>query len=254
MQRNLETVQSQSGITPAFDGTVDSLLASMKNSGISISLVNNVILKPELMRKANDWTASAVARNDSLVGMGYIVAGAPESADEVQRCVETLHFKALKIHHSHSKILPNDSRNDPIYEKISELGVPVLFHCGKNPFTKNSAAQYSLPSGFRSVLASFPKMRTVLAHLAGYADSPREALDLLSDFPNGRGDTAVADISKVNFGEIVSKIGTGKLVFGSDFPIYDPKILLPALRASLSQVDFETISSENPAALFNLEK
>ena len=43
---------------------------------------------------------------------GTSLPGVPESTDEVARCVELLHFKGIKVHHSHSKILANDPKND----------------------------------------------------------------------------------------------------------------------------------------------
>src|SRR5215467_9885869 len=79
-ERNLETIKTRSGIQPAFDGTISALRKSMQDSGISVSIVNNVVFRPELLQKANDWTASVVSHQDDLVGMGWIVAGYSESA------------------------------------------------------------------------------------------------------------------------------------------------------------------------------
>ena len=40
-----------------------------------MSIVNNVVLKADLMRKANDWTSTTVSNHQGLTGMGYIFAG-----------------------------------------------------------------------------------------------------------------------------------------------------------------------------------
>ncbi|MDA4129537.1 MAG: amidohydrolase family protein [Thaumarchaeota archaeon] len=252
-QRNLETIKTQSGISPVFNGTVGTLLRSMIESGVSYSLANNVVLKAELVSKANNWTASAISPHKELVGMGYVVAGAPDSALEVERCVKELHFKGIKIHHSHSKIDPADPKNYPIYEKLVELGIPVLFHSGKNPYTKSSDPQFSSPSGFRSVLASFPKLKAVLGHLAGFEDFPAEALDLLQSYQNAMADTAIKPTSKIDLAELIRRVGVEKIVFGSDYPIYDPASLLSWLRGAVSGSEFQSITSENPLSLFKLE-
>ena len=225
----------------------------MADSGISLSIVNNVVLKADLMRKANDWTALAVSNRKDLVGMGYVIAGAPESADEVTRCTKELHFKAIKLHHSHSKIFPSDSRNYRIYEKISELGIPVLFHCGKNPYSRSSGTQFCAPSGFRSVLSSFSRMKVIMGHLAGYEDFPDEALDVLLSFRNALADTAIDSVRKVNIGELVPKIGIEKFVFGSDYPIHDPTSLHRWLRDSVSESDLDAMTCKNPKELFGIE-
>ena len=73
-------------------------------------------------------------------------------------------------------------------------------------------------------------MKVILGHLAGYEDFPSDALDLLQNFPNVKADTAIEPTSKVNFAELVRKIGSSKILFGSDYPIYDSKPLLSDLR------------------------
>jgi predicted TIM-barrel fold metal-dependent hydrolase len=225
----------------------------MRESGVSRSLVNNVVLKAELVSKANNWTAAAISEHKELVGMGYVLAGAPDSALEVERCVKELHFKGIKMHHPHSKIFPADPKNYPIYEKLGELGIPVLFHCGKNPFTRSSETQFSAPSGFRSVLASFPKLKAILGHLAGFEDFPSEAMDLLENFRNAMADTAIKPTSQINLADLIRRVGAEQFIFGSDYPIYDPFSLLSWLRGTVSESEFNSITSETPISLFNLE-
>jgi uncharacterized protein len=252
VQRNLDTIRSQSGISPAFDGSIDSLHRSMERSGVDTSIVNNIVLRPDLVKKANDWTASIVSMNRDLIGMGWVVAGLAESTDEVERCVSGLKFKGIKIHPSHSKIFPDDSKNYPVYERISELGVPVLFHCGKNPYVSSSEIQFSSPARFRQVLSSFNKMKVILGHLAGFEDFPEDAIDLLASFSNAWADTAVKLPPSVDIKRVVSRVGARKFVFGSDYPIYDPSSLIHWLSSALDASDMASILDENPRKLFTL--
>ncbi len=250
VQRNLETIKNKSGISPAFDGSISSLHESMGRSGMTISIVNNLVLRADLVKKANDWTALTVSRSRDLVGMGWVIAGLPESVEEARRCISELNFKGVKMHHSHSKIFPDDSKNYPIYEKLSELGVPVLFHCGKNPYTNSSEVQFSAPWRFRQVLSSFNKLKVVMGHLAGFEDYPEEALDLLTSFSNASTDTAIEFTTKVDVKEIVKLVGVDKILFGSDYPIRDPSTLLSWLNSSLPESDVGSILSDNPRKLF----
>jgi len=252
-QRNLETIKERSGVSPAFNGTVSSLITSMKDSGIHISIVNNLVLSPKLMKKANDWTAQTISNHPDLIGMGWVIAGEPESGGEITRCIKELKFRAIKIHHSHSKIFPDDPRNYQVYERISEYKVPVLFHCGKNPYPGSSVIQFSAPSGFRSVLSSFSQMKVIMGHLAGYEDYPKEALDVLSSFRNVYADTAIASLVKVNIKELVPIIGIEKFVFGSDYPIYDPASTLSWIRHSVSESELHAITCKNAKPLFGID-
>ncbi len=256
VQRNVEMIKSLSGITPAYDGSISSLEKCMEKCGTSRSLVNNIVLKPELMRKANDWTAKAVAaskgRDIELLGMGWLIAGAQESVEEAERCANELGFKAFKMHHSHMKILPEDPKNFEIYEKISQLGLPVLFHCGRNPYARDSSTQYCTPDKFEPVLSSFDRMKVILGHFAGFEDDPEDARQVLSNHRNAVADTAI-DFSEKPYKEVVDfirSLGVSRFVFGSDFPIHDPAHTIDWLKKSLDQDEFDSITNSNFKGLF----
>jgi len=193
-----------------------------------------------------------VSKHTDLVGIGWLMAGNAESVAEAERCVLDLDFKGFKMHHSHMKILPDDPKNTKIYEKISELKLPVLFHCGRNPYSRDSDIQFSTPEKFDSVLSSFDKMKVILGHLAGVEDDPENALALLHNHKNVVADTAV-DFSKdehIEVKKMVSELGASRFVFGSDFPIHDPFIALGKLRSMLTASEFEAITHANPRSFF----
>ena len=72
--------------------------------------------------------------------------------------------------------MPDDERFFPLYEKIEEAGVPILFHAGQTNIKiisqepgvrKATNSRYSHPMNFDMVARLFPKMSIVLAHM-GY--------------------------------------------------------------------------------------
>lgn len=245
-ERNTEIIKKFSGLTPAYDGRVSELLDMMNTAGVSKAWVNNTVLKLELMRKANDFTAQEVSKSSGkLSGMAWIVPGEAESVGEVERCKE-LGFVAVKMHNSHFKIMPGDSRNDRIYEKIVESNIPVLFHCGANPYGSSNATQYSAPSNFAQVLKSYPKLKVIFGHLAGFQDFPDQAIELLSLSSNAFGDTALdTEAKELDMKSILENISTSRMVFGSDYPIQDGVRILDWLRHSLSPEEFESVCCKN---------
>ena len=245
-ERNMEIIKKFSGITPAYDGSVSKLLGMMNRAGVLKSLVNNTVLKPELMHKANDFTTQVVSKNAGrLSGMAWIVPGETESVVEAERC-KGLGFSAFKMHNSHFKVMPADSRNDGIYEKIVEFNIPVLFHCGANPYGSSEATQYSAPKNFAPVLKSYPKMKVILGHLAGFQDFPDQAIELLSLSPNAVADTALdAEGKEIDMKSILENISPSKMVFGSDYPIHDGVHILDWLRHSLSPEDLDYVCCKN---------
>ena len=255
-EKNVKVIKDQSGISPAYNGTLDQLIQMMERGKISIAFANNTVLKAELMKKANDWTASVSSTNKKILGMGWIIPGLRESVEEVERCINQLGFKALKMHHSHFKILPSDTSNFKIYEKIVHHKIPVLFHCGRNPYVDADAMQYSIPSSFLEVVKSFPEMKIIFGHLAGYQDDRDKAIELLSFASNAVADTAI-DLeekrSEVDLESIIKTVGVSKLIFGSDYPIHDGVKILRWIRESrISQNEVNLICSANPLSFFGL--
>jgi uncharacterized protein len=246
--RNKEIIENSSRITPAFDGSVHQLDYMMKKAGITVSVVNNIVSKPNLMTKANDFTAKVVSQNkEKFVGMGLIIPGEPRSVQEVQRCKEELDFKALKIHNSHSKVLPSDPKNDRLYEKIIEMKMTVLFHCGANPYSSHDLAQYSEPKNFISVLKSYSQMKVVLGHAGGFQDYPEEAVELLSVSDTVFGDTALqVERNVMDLHTLFERVAPSKFLFGSDYPVHDGTRILTWLRHELSSEDLHTVCSSNP--------
>jgi predicted TIM-barrel fold metal-dependent hydrolase len=249
-ERNREIVQKSSGIAPAYDGSVGHLLSMMRKNNISRAVVNNVVLKPELMSRANDFTAQVVSEHGNLIGMAWIVPGQLESTQEVERCRE-MGFKGVKIHNSHFKVMPSDSRNDKIYEKIVEHDLPVLFHCGLNPYAASGATQYAAPRAFPSMIRSYPKMKVILGHLAGYQDDPEGAVEAVNASDNVFADLALDPGKRLDLRRVIHEIDLGKLMFGSDYPIREASDILRKIRF-LEESDFMRVCSLNPSAMFSL--
>lgn len=246
--RNKEIIQRFSGITPAYDGSVGLLLSMMQKNKISKAIVNNTVLKAELMSKANDFTAQVVSKHAELIGMAWIIPGISKSVEEVERC-KNLGFKGVKMHNSHFKIMPSDSRNDKIYEKIAEYGLPVLFHCGHNPYSASGEKQYATPKNFLGVIKSYPEMKVILGHLAGYQDDPKGAIEAVCASDNVIADLALDPRKQTNLDQIISEFGSRKLIFGSDYPIHEASSTLHDI-SQLDKDDSVAICALNSKTLF----
>ena len=66
-----------------------------------------------------------------LIGFGSIDPNKGLAAiDEARRCVEVLGLKGFKLHPAIQRFAPNDERFYPLWDAISSLKVPALFHTG----------------------------------------------------------------------------------------------------------------------------
>jgi len=153
-----------------------------------------------------------------------------EAVAELERAVLELGLKGLKLHPVQQAFFPNDERIYPLYEKCSELSVPVLFHTGMaasgtgTPGGGGLKLKYSAPiPGMDDVAADFPDLKIILAHpgwpwideqIAVALHKPNVFIDLSGWMPRY--------IPKNLIEESITRLN-GKVLFGSDYPFITPE-------------------------------
>jgi predicted TIM-barrel fold metal-dependent hydrolase len=91
---------------------------------------------------------------------------------EMERAITELGLIGAKFHPGIQAFQPNDQRFYPLYDKISELGVPALFHTGTNglgagtPGGMGVKMDFTRPIYLDAVAADFPELTVIGAHPA----------------------------------------------------------------------------------------
>jgi predicted TIM-barrel fold metal-dependent hydrolase len=70
---------------------------------------------------------------------------------------------ALKLHPVHARFAPNDAVLWPVYARLEQTGLPVVFHCGTSVFP-GAVNRYADPALVDEVAGAFPGLKIVLAH------------------------------------------------------------------------------------------
>jgi predicted TIM-barrel fold metal-dependent hydrolase len=136
--------------------------------------------------------------------------------------------KGFKFHPSLQAFEPNDPRYYPIYEAISEAGVPAVFHTGQTgigsglPGGRGIKLRYSDPMLLDDVAADFPHLTVILAHPSvPWQDS---AISMATHKAN-----VYIDLSgwlPKYFPTQLVRAANGRLrdkvLFGSDYPVISP--------------------------------
>jgi len=164
--------------------------------------------------EANREIAGYVRRwPDRFIGFAKHDAKTEEGkiGEKLRREVRELGLKGLKLHGTPSR---------EMLEAVEELKILILFHPGK------------VADGFPA-LEAHPRVTFLLAHLGSFASRDwrehRAAIDATKRYPNLYLETSSVVFHRY-LEEAARELPHGKLVFGSDGPLVDPRVELHKIR------------------------
>ena len=182
----------------------------------------------------------AATHDDILIPFASIDPLAEGAADRVRSLVAH-GARGFKFHPSLQSFAPNDPRYYPIYEAITEAGLPTVFHTGQTgigaglPGGRGIKLRYSDPMLLDDVAADFPDLTVILAHPSvPWQDS---AISMATHKANVYIDLSgwlpkyfPAQLVRAANGPLRNKV-----LFGSDYPVISPDRWM----ASFSELDMK---------------
>jgi uncharacterized protein len=260
-------------------GDLDDLREAMRAGDVQHAVVVNAFSVDEWRGR---WLAGLEGRSDPLsLGEALIafntwlveaVAPLPEVTPFVAVDPWVLSFDALaghlddmrrrgalgiKVHPVDQRFVVSDPRMVRVYELCGELDLTVLSHSG----TSRGPVQFAEPVAFDTVAARLPDLRLVVAHLGGgswgqvraLADRHRRVAFDLSEIVAWAGAPNAPDEEELV--RLIRDVGVERVLFGSDFPWYDPGEMVKAVRTlpGLSDGELAAILGENSARILGLQ-
>jgi predicted TIM-barrel fold metal-dependent hydrolase len=148
------------------------LLQLLDAAGVDkAGLINYV--SPDLMgftEEVNDFVAEyARAAPERLIPFGSVHPRlTPKPGEEVDRLVEVLGIRFLKIHPPHQLVYPNEYRSglgplERVYQRAQMHGCAIMFHTGTSIFP-GARNIYGDPIYCDDVAVDFPELKIILAH------------------------------------------------------------------------------------------
>ena len=257
---SMEKLSELSGCRYYGDGTLASLRDNLAEAGASSAAVLNIATNPLKTAKINncaaenDWFVSHDETFGRLIHFGSVHPDAPDALAECER-IASLGLRGVKLHPDYQNFFVDDERLFPIYEKLSALGLPVIFHGGYDPYSPNEI--HCSADRAARLLERFPDLTVILAHMGGNIDGYRKSLELLCGrYENLYLDTSfcAGHIEPDLMREMIERQTPDKVLFGSDFPWHttsEELALIKSLR--LDRSDEEKILGKNAAALLSIE-
>jgi hypothetical protein len=175
----------------------------------------------------------------------------PDRIGYIAPFVESGAVQGIKIHpqvggYSNANIFPATKE---IIALASDKGIPVSFHTGHIPVEALTGIGGNVDvRSIEPIIRAFPKCIIVLNHMGW--ESWREVLKLAVKYPNLMVETSWQPSHVVR--RAVKTIGANRVLFGSDFPMFQQWQALREVRRALHPDDFEQVASLNAMRLLRL--
>jgi len=151
------------------------------------------------------------------------------SVEEMARAITELGLIGAKFHPGIQAFYPNDKQFYPLYEKITDLGVPALFHTGTNglgagtPGGMGVKLDYTRPIYLDHVAADFPELAIIGAHPAWpWHDEMLAIIGHKSNVFMDLSGWSPKYVPKAILDEARGRL-QDRILFGSDYPFITPQ-------------------------------
>jgi uncharacterized protein len=224
----LAHLESQYSINPRGNGLAGDLLERLRLAGLDGAVVHTAATKPAQVVPANNWAIELSRTIPGLFPFGTIHPGFDRWEDELAR-LERNSILGVKLHPDFQGFDLADPALLPILESLAGRFV-VLSHAGDGP---KPGHQPSSPRKLATIKSTFPDLTLVAAHLGGYRQW-EEALEYLA----GTGiyldtSSALPFLDDAVLRAILRKHPLERILFGSDYPLFDPAEEIERVRRRL---------------------
>jgi predicted TIM-barrel fold metal-dependent hydrolase len=236
--------------------TAEDLLALMAPQGIDVSVISYLpsgLHEREEYAPGNDVVIDAVNRHPGkLVGLAVINPRLGHFAEqELVRCLRA-GLRGVKLNPSlHGPYPVGGETLDPIMGIASEAEVPVFVHSDAN--SKNCS-----PNEVARLAARWPQVPVVMLHMGMDAEWLVNVPEVAAQTPNLLLETSnTPDYPHAVYVNSARRIGSERVIFGSDGPVVSLEVNLTKLRVAeerygLTGVEKRRILGENAARLLKL--
>ncbi|MDR0919175.1 MAG: amidohydrolase family protein [Oscillospiraceae bacterium] len=201
------------------DGTFSDTIEKLKARGIDKAVFLGIATKPTQQTVLNDWAKFVI--DEGWYAFGSIHPLAEDSLAELER-IKTLGLYGIKLHPEYQNFFADDEKMFPVYQKCSDLKLPITFHCGYDPISGEQIR--CMPKMLAKISDIFPDLTIIAAHLGGTKEIGETLEYLAGKDGNIYFDTAIVPyyMGFLDIEKIIKKHGTDRILFASDCPWGDP--------------------------------
>ena len=199
------------------DGSVERLEQAIAGSPITNCVVHSVAVRAQTVESINTFIANTCADHPEYCGFMTMHQDYEYPFAEIDRAM-ALGLKGIKVHPDTQMFDMDDPRMMRVYDYARQNHLPVMIHCGDYRY------DYSHPRRLKHILTELPGLVVDAAHFGGWS-----VYDLALEYLEDTDDNCMLDMSSsMSFlgprrtRELVYAYGPERILFGSDFPMWDP--------------------------------
>lgn len=217
-QKAIPKLAGVGGIEPWGDGTVSSILSRMDEWGVDRAVILNIATNAKQQTNVNDFAIEVNASSDRLYALGSLNPDSDNIAAEARR-LRDAGIRGVKIHPDYMGVTIESEKFDAVYKACVENDLFVVTHSGWDFISPDLI--HCTPDGILKVLAKYPTLKLVAAHLG--ACRMWDEVERLLIGKNVWLETSLAplyDFDREKCARMLQNHDPDKLLFGSDFPWY----------------------------------
>ena len=233
-------------------GTVSDLLSHRETSDVTHFLVHSVATTPHSVTTINSFIAEQCELHPEFIGFGTMHQDFEDMEAEVERALG-LGLHGFKLHPDTQQVNMDDPRLMGFYEIIAGR-VPLAVHTGDYRY------DYSSPRRLARIMKTFPGLVVDAAHLSGWATYDI-GYDIMAEeglVGNERlfmdASSTFSWIGRRHMRELIRMWGADRVMFGSDYPMWDPTHELnEMLNCKLTDDELEKVLWRNAEIFSNVK-
>ncbi len=211
---------------------------------------------PDKTRARNDKLIAWVKGDPSKFAIGSVNPNDGDAAIEELNRIAALGVRWLKLHPNTQKFDVADKRVLKVVKRAGELGIPITFDA-------SVVLDADQIGKFVMLAAQAPRAQIVMAHMALARFDELVTLKMLEVYPWwGRNLWLEVSVAAPLYADsprhdefvwVLRKLGTDRVLFGSDYPVFTPTESIEAVQSlGLTVEEQRQILYENAAGLLKL--
>lgn len=235
------------GLLPEGTGLIQDLLRREQEAGLDKFVVLCAATAPAQVIPANNWIIGLQESHEEIIGFGTLHPGYQDWEKEVER-LKRAGIKGLKFHPEFQGFWMDDPGLLPIMEATWKDFI-FIFHVGDRAAPEDNP---SCPFKMSALARRFPEARIIAAHFGGYLHWEWALEELVGANVYLDTSSSLHCIPDDQLQAILAKHPFERILFGSDFPVFDPvkEIERVQRRMRLSDSRFDDLMT-NAGALFS---